>query len=35
VIAEMIKTYESGFLPDARRTNIDRTNVLALFPKYA
>jgi len=35
VIAEMIKTYESGFLPDARRADIDRTNALALFPKYA
>ena len=35
VIAEMVKTYESGFLPDARRVAIDRTNALALFPKYA
>jgi len=35
VIAEMIKTYESGFLPDARRADIDRTNALALFPKHA
>jgi 6-methylsalicylate decarboxylase len=34
VIAEMIKTYESGFLSDARRAEIDRTNALALFPKY-
>ena len=34
VIAEMIKTYESGFLSDARRAQIDRTNALALFPKY-
>lgn len=34
VIAEMIKTYESGFLSDARRAAIDRTNALALFPKY-
>jgi len=34
VIAEMIKTYESGFLPDARRAAIDRANALALFPKY-
>jgi 6-methylsalicylate decarboxylase len=35
VIAEMVKTYESGFLPDARRAAIDRGNALALFPKYA
>src|SRR5262249_12698832 len=35
VIAEMIKTYESGFLSDARRAEIDRANALALFPKYA
>jgi predicted TIM-barrel fold metal-dependent hydrolase len=35
VIAEMIKTYESGFLSDARRAEIDRTNALALFPKCA
>jgi len=34
VIAEMIKTYESGFLSDARRAEIDRANALALFPKY-
>jgi predicted TIM-barrel fold metal-dependent hydrolase len=34
VIAEMIKTYESGFLPDTRRAAIDRVNALALFPKY-
>ncbi len=34
VIAEMIKTYESGFLSDARRAAIDRGNALALFPKY-
>jgi predicted TIM-barrel fold metal-dependent hydrolase len=34
VIAEMIKTYESGFLSDARRAAIDRANALALFPKY-
>jgi 6-methylsalicylate decarboxylase len=34
VIAEMIKTYESGFLSDARRAQIDRANALALFPKY-
>ena len=35
VIAEAVKTYESGFLPDARRAAIDRGNALALFPKYA
>jgi len=35
VIAEMIKTYESGFLSPARRAQIDRTNAPALFPKYA
>jgi 6-methylsalicylate decarboxylase len=34
VIAEMINTYESGFLSDARRAEIDRANALALFPKY-
>jgi predicted TIM-barrel fold metal-dependent hydrolase len=34
VIAEMIRTYESGFLSDARRAKIDRANALALFPKY-
>jgi predicted TIM-barrel fold metal-dependent hydrolase len=34
VIAEMVKTHESGFLPDARRAAIDRSNALALFPKY-
>jgi 6-methylsalicylate decarboxylase len=34
VIAEMIKTYESGFLSDARRAQIDRANALALFPRY-
>ncbi len=34
VIAEMIKTYESGFLSDARRAAIDRGNALALFPRY-
>jgi 6-methylsalicylate decarboxylase len=34
VIAEMIKSYESGFLSDARRAEIDRNNALALFPKY-
>jgi hypothetical protein len=31
----MIKTYESGFLSDARRAEIDRGNALALFPKYS
>jgi predicted TIM-barrel fold metal-dependent hydrolase len=35
VIAEAVKTYESGFLADARRAAIDRSNALALFPKYA
>jgi predicted TIM-barrel fold metal-dependent hydrolase len=35
VIAEMIKTYESGFLSHARRAEIDRGNALALFPKYS
>ena len=34
VIAEMIRTYESGFLSEARRAEIGRTNALALFPKY-
>ena len=34
VIAEAVKTHESGFLPDARRAAIDRGNALALFPKY-
>src|SRR5262249_34455135 len=34
VVAEMIRTYESGFLCDVRRTAIDRGNALALFPKY-
>jgi predicted TIM-barrel fold metal-dependent hydrolase len=34
VIAEMIKTYESGFLSGARRAEIDRANALALFPNY-
>jgi predicted TIM-barrel fold metal-dependent hydrolase len=34
VIAEMIKTYESGFLSAARRAEIDRGNALALFPNY-
>jgi predicted TIM-barrel fold metal-dependent hydrolase len=35
VIAEMVKTHESGFLPDKRRAAIDRDNALVLFPKYA
>src|SRR5437899_8337909 len=35
VIAEAVKTHESGFLLDARRAAIDRGNALALFPKYA
>ena len=35
VIAEAMKTYESGFLPEIRRAAIDRGNALALFPKYA
>jgi predicted TIM-barrel fold metal-dependent hydrolase len=34
VIAEMIKTYEAGFLPDTRRAAVDRANALALFPRY-
>jgi hypothetical protein len=34
VIAEMIRTYEAGFLPPARRAAIDRANALALFPRY-
>jgi predicted TIM-barrel fold metal-dependent hydrolase len=34
VIAEMIKTYESGFLSGARRAEIDRANALALFSNY-
>jgi predicted TIM-barrel fold metal-dependent hydrolase len=34
VIAQAVKTYESGFLPDVRRAAIDRANALALFPKY-
>jgi predicted TIM-barrel fold metal-dependent hydrolase len=34
VIDEMMRTYESGFLPDARRAAIDRLNALALFPKF-
>jgi predicted TIM-barrel fold metal-dependent hydrolase len=35
VIAEAVKTHESGFLSSARRFAIDRANALALFPKYA
>ncbi len=35
VIAEAVKTYESGFLSEERRIAIDRANALALFPKYA
>ena len=35
VIAEMVKTYESGFLSEGRRVQIDRGNALALFPKYS
>jgi predicted TIM-barrel fold metal-dependent hydrolase len=35
VIAEAVKTYESGFLSEVRRAAIDRANALALFPKYA
>jgi predicted TIM-barrel fold metal-dependent hydrolase len=35
VIAEAVKTHESGFLPEARRTAIDRSNALVLFPKFA
>jgi 6-methylsalicylate decarboxylase len=35
VIAEMMATYEAGFLSEARRAAIDRGNALALFPKYA
>jgi predicted TIM-barrel fold metal-dependent hydrolase len=34
VIAEAVKTYEAGFLSEARRAAIDRGNALALFPKY-
>jgi 6-methylsalicylate decarboxylase len=34
VIAEAVKTYEAGFLSEARRVAIDRGNALALFPKY-
>jgi predicted TIM-barrel fold metal-dependent hydrolase len=35
VIDEMMRTYESGLLSQARHTAIDRANALALFPKYA
>jgi predicted TIM-barrel fold metal-dependent hydrolase len=35
VIAEAVRTHESGFLPGGRRAAIDRGNALALFPKYA
>src|SRR5436190_470285 len=35
VIVEAVKTHESGFLPEARRTAIDRGNALVLFPKFA
>jgi 6-methylsalicylate decarboxylase len=35
VIAQAVKTHESGFLSQARRMAINRANVLALFPKYA
>ncbi len=35
VIAEAVKTYESGFSSEERRIAIDRANALALFPKYA
>lgn len=35
VIAEAVKTHESGFLNEGRRAAIDRGNALALFPKYA
>jgi predicted TIM-barrel fold metal-dependent hydrolase len=34
VIAEAVKTYEGGFLSEARRAAIDRGNALTLFPKY-
>jgi predicted TIM-barrel fold metal-dependent hydrolase len=35
VIAQALDTYQSGFLSEERRFAIDRTNALALFPKYA
>ncbi len=35
VIAEAVRTHESGFLSGERRFAIDRANALALFPKYA
>ena len=35
VIAEAVRTYETGPLSEQRRFAIDRTNALALFPKYA
>ena len=35
VIAAAIKTFESGFLAEARRADIDRRNALALFPRFA
>jgi 6-methylsalicylate decarboxylase len=35
VIAEMLATHESGFLPHEKRAAVDRGNALALFPKYA
>jgi 6-methylsalicylate decarboxylase len=35
VIAEAVKTHESGFLDERRRAATDRGNALALFPKYA
>ena len=34
VIAEMVRTHESGLHTDARRAAIDRANALALFPRY-
>jgi 6-methylsalicylate decarboxylase len=35
VIAEAMKTHESGFLSDMRRAAIDRGNALALFPSFS
>jgi 6-methylsalicylate decarboxylase len=35
VIAEAVKTHESGFLGADRRATIDRGSALALFPHYA